>query len=166
MSNRSIWELLWDYDPNGLVVVDKEMNVVVVNPSFCKFFKVAPDEIVGKPLGKLLGDISGFKHVYETGKDILGEIKHYPAYGISVRQIIFKVKEKDLVGGIFVDVTAEEKRKEELSEIKKEATRRVHEVINQQMEAAQKIAGLLGETTARTKALLLKIESLLQEEGQ
>jgi len=166
MNSRSIWELVWDYDPNGLVVVDGEMKVVVVNPAFCRLFKVAPDEIVGKSLEGLLGDIAGFKYVYKTGEDILGEVKHYPQHGLAVRQIIFKIAEKDLVGGIFVDVTREERRKEELAQIRKEATQKVHEVINQQMETAQKIAGLLGETTTRTKALLLKIESLLQEDEQ
>jgi hypothetical protein len=43
---------------------------------------------------------------------------------------------------------------------------RAQEVISRQMQTAQEIARLLGETTAETKVLLKKLMSLYEEEGQ
>ncbi|MFT3786302.1 MAG: PAS domain-containing protein [Tepidisphaeraceae bacterium] len=34
-SDKSLWELIWDYDPNGLVAVDRDLLIRVVNPAFC-----------------------------------------------------------------------------------------------------------------------------------
>jgi hypothetical protein len=31
--NKTLWKLLWDYDPNGLLVVDTGLMVRVVNPA-------------------------------------------------------------------------------------------------------------------------------------
>ena len=41
---------------------------------------------------------------------------------------------------------------------------RAQEVIGRQMKTAQEIAGLLGETTAETKVLLVKLMNLFEEE--
>jgi hypothetical protein len=41
---------------------------------------------------------------------------------------------------------------------------RAQEVITRQMKTAQEIAGLLGETTAETKALLVKLMNLARQE--
>ena len=60
----------------------------------------------------------------------------------------------------------EEKQKEELQFMKIDAVNMAQNVINKQMEVAQEIASLLGETTAETKVTLTKLKELIDEEGK
>ena len=46
---KSLWELLRDYDPNGLVALDSSMRIQVVNPAFCRMFRVDPQAVIGQP---------------------------------------------------------------------------------------------------------------------
>ena len=64
------------------------------------------------------------------------------------------------------DITEEEKQKEELQFMKVDAVNMAQNVINKQMEVAQEIASLLGETTAETKVTLTKLKELIDEEGK
>ena len=50
----------------------------------------------------------------------------------------------------------------ELERVREETLEKAQEVINRQMCVAQEIAGLLGETTAESKMLLLKLIELVK----
>ena len=154
---KSLWELLWDYDPNGLVVVDSESKIKVVNPAFCNLFKSTPDDLLEKSATVLLGDMSDFEQVRETGEALVGIEKEYPDYDIFLRKVIFPVKEEGMVACIMVDMTREWKQRNEMAALKRETLMKVHAMVDKQMAVAQKIAGLLGETTAETKVSLLKL---------
>ena len=161
---ENIWELLWKYDPNGLVVVNEQMKIVFTNPAFCKMFKVSEKEVQGKDLEEVIGsDISCFKQVFSTGENIVGKLIRLKKHDLVAIKVVFKIPEKGLVAGIFTDITREEKQREEKIRLKEETIKKVHQVIDQQMETAQKIAGLLGETTAKTKAYLLKVLEVIRE---
>ena len=68
--------------------------------------------------------------------------------------------------GIIADITEERKRERRLLEIREQTLDKAQGVINKQMEVAQKIAGLLGETTAETKVLLTTLMNTFKNEGE
>lgn len=164
MTHPSLWELLWDFDPNGLIVVDEQNIIRVVNPAFCEMFKVSKEEILGKYLGTLFEDLSSIEQVRREGVSIKGVERNFEKYGVYARSVVFPVESENLVAAILVDMTSEQQRKEEMNAMKKEALRYVDRVIDKQMGIAQEIASLLGETTAEAKVSLLKIRDLLNEE--
>lgn len=164
MTNPSLWELLWDFDPNGLIVLDDQNLIKVVNPAFCELFKVRKEDILGKSASTLFDDLSDIENVRREGVSLKGKEKNFPKYGVYVRSVIFPVQNENLVAAILVDLTSEQQRKEELDQIKQEALLYVDKVIDKQMKIAQEIASLLGETTAEAKVSLLKIRNLLNEE--
>jgi len=51
-------------------------------------------------------------------------------------------------------------------ELKAQTLQRAQEVISKEMQTAQEIARLLGETAAETKVILVKLMSLFQEEHE
>jgi transcriptional regulator with PAS, ATPase and Fis domain len=161
---KSLWELLWDYDPNGLVVVDAGLKIRVANQAFCRMFKCAEAEITGKGVGAILEDTSEIARVWETGEAIAGVEREYPKYGLYLRQVIFPVHEEGMVACIMVDMTDEWKQRNEILALKRETILKVHAVVDKQMSVAQKIAGLLGETTAETKVSLLKLLEMVEKE--
>ena len=162
--NESLWKLLWDYDPNGLVVVDLNMIITTVNPAFCNMFKKSAQELLHTKASKLLGDVDDFKVAWEKNEVVKSQEKEFPEYGLYVRNVIFPVKSKGLVACIMVDLSHEWHHKNEMMRIKRETIEQVNEVVNKQMHVAQEVAGLLGETTAQTKVSLLKLRGMLEQE--
>ncbi len=160
---KTLWELLWDYDPNGLLVVDREMKIRVVNQAFCRMFRCS-EAVLGRDAQDLLGDTSDLRQVWESGEDRVGLEQEYPQYDLYVRKVIFPVPEEELVACIMVDLTAEWRQRTALLELKRETLLKVHAVVDKQMSVAQQIAGLLGETTAETKASLLRLIELVEKE--
>jgi transcriptional regulator of aromatic amino acid metabolism len=163
MSEKTLWELLWNYDPNGLLVVDADWTIQIVNPAFCSLFKIDEDGIVGQPVSTLIDDLTDLKRAREENIVIRKEM-HYPKYDLYVRKVIFPMLKENIVACILVDLTSEYKRREEIAKIKQEMLENVDQVIDRQIKVVQEITGKLGETTADTKVSLIKIRNLLNEE--
>ncbi len=157
-------ELFWQYDPNGLVIVDEDMKIRNLNPSFERMFQITRRNALGFDIEKLIGKrgVELFKKVLDTGEPTTVERISFPSYGIMAKLIVFKIPESNMVAGIFVDITSEERRKRELTKIKLETLDRIKKVVLKQMEVAQEIASLLGETTAQTKASLLNLLKIIR----
>lgn len=163
--DRNLWKLLWDYDPNGLVVVDLDLKIKVVNPAFCRMFKVDRESIIDRPIAEvLLKDVESLRRVWDTKQVIRGREKEYPQNDLYVREVIFPIEEENIIACIIVDITEEWQRRQELLHLKSETIKNVNEVVDNQMKVAQEIAGLLGETTATTKVSLLKILSTIEQD--
>lgn len=157
-----LWKLLWDYDPNGLIVVDPDLYIKVVNPALCTLFRVEPEDVIGQPLNVLLEDGEDFRSVWQHNHTIRGQVKDYPQHHLSVSQTIFAIEEEGLIVGILVDISHELERRREFEQLKRATIQQVNEVVDNQMKVVQEIAGLLGETTAETKVSLLKIIQILE----
>jgi CheY-like chemotaxis protein/HAMP domain-containing protein len=78
----------------------------------------------------------------------------------------FKLPEEDLRVLMLLDVTDTVKKDRQADALRAETITRAQQVIHQQMIVAQEIAGLLGETTAETKAALYELMNLAKEEGE
>jgi len=164
---KTLWELLWDYDPNGLVAVNPDMVIQVVNPAFCRMFKVEAAEVIGKELsGTLRGDTEHFQQAWRTNRVIRDQQKAYLDNTLCVRKVIFPIRDQNIIACIMVDVTPEWHRREEIQRVRQQTIDEVNKVVDQQMQVAQEIAGLLGETTAETKVGLLRLLSILEKEVQ
>ncbi|HEW91129.1 MAG TPA: PAS domain-containing protein [Thermotogaceae bacterium] len=163
-TESDILKLFWQYDPNGLVIVDKDMRIRNLNPAFEKMFQITRENAIGFDLRKLIGEqgVEIFEEVFRTGKVNSVEKISFQSYGIIAKLIAFKIPESEMATGIFVDITLEEMKKNELTKIKLETLDRIKNVVLKQMKVAQEIASLLGETTAQTKASLLNLLNIIQ----
>ena len=158
---KSLWELLWDYDPNGLIVVDPDMNIREVNNAFCRMFNVEKSVITGNPAVDILEDVSEFRETWENGTVATGDGTHYEEQDLYVRKVFFSIQDERIIACIMVDLTHEQR---EIIKMRKRTIEKVHEVVDNQMKVAQEIAGLLGEATAETKASLLKLIQMVEQE--
>ncbi len=149
--------------PNGIVVVDPEMRILSINPAAENMFQCSEQALKGTPVHNLL-DTDVFDTVCRENRMIVNNCA-YPHYGVSTRQIVFPVEGQDVIIGIFIDITQEQQRDEELQHLKQETLQRAGEVIEKQMRVAQEIAGLLGETTGETKILLTQLMGLMKDDG-
>lgn len=165
-SQKSLWELLWDYDPNGLLVVDTDLRIKLVNAALCAMFETIPERIVGLPASVLIDDAEDFRWVWEQNQVVKAREKHYPAHRLHVRKVMFPIRDQGVIACIMVDVTHEHRQRDEMLKLKRETIQRAGEVISNQMRVAHEIASLLGETTAETKVSLLKLIEMVERENE
>jgi transcriptional regulator of aromatic amino acid metabolism len=152
------------HTPNGVLLVDGQTRIRFVNPAFLMMFECGDEELLGR-LAKEFVHSDCFERAIAAGGSLLVK-ENIPEHGLSFRVGIFPIEGQGLYCGIFIDISEEEKARKDFLELRAQTLKRAQEVISRQMQTAQEIARLLGETTAETKVLLMKLMSLYQEEEQ
>ena len=150
--------------PNGILLVDRETRIRFVNPAFRTMFRCAEEELLGAPAARFV-HCDCFERAIAAGGQLMVK-SSVPDHDISFRVGLFPLEGQALYCGIFIDTSEEEKAKKHLRELRAQSLARAQEVISRQMKTAQEIARLLGETTAETKILLVKLMSLFEVEKE
>ena len=140
----TLWKQLWDHDPNGLLVLDEQLQIIIVNPALCRMWRTTSAALIGQPGAAVLGEVAEFRQALATGRMVMGREREFPDLDLFVRTLIFPIPDEKIVAGIFVDLTTEWKQERELNRLKQEAVQEVRQVVDHQMRVAQEIAGLLG----------------------
>jgi len=150
--------------PNGILLVDRETRIRFVNPAFRTMFRCDEEELIGEPAAKFV-HCDCFERAIAAGGRLMVRTT-VPDHDISFRVGLFPIEGQELYCGIFIDTSEEEQAKKHLRELRAQTLQRAQEVISRQMKTAQEIARLLGETTAETKVLLVKLMSLFEVEKE
>ncbi|WP_018085928.1 [Fe-Fe] hydrogenase large subunit C-terminal domain-containing protein [Desulfurispora thermophila] len=158
---ESLSNLVLSSMPNGVVIVDYKLRLLEINPAAEKMFNCTNKDVAGKHISFILAP-QFFEQVLES-KTLLN-VQCRLAQGMVTRQVLFPVEREKIIVCIIVDITDEEKHKEQLAQVRSQTIERAQAVIEKQMKVAQEIAGLLGETTAETKMLLSKLINLMKEQ--
>lgn len=151
------------HTPNGVLLVDRDTLIHFVNPAFRDMFHCADEELMQQPAARFVHS-DCFERAIDAGGNLMVK-ESIPEHRVSYRVGIFPLEGEDLYCGIFIDISDEEEAKKHLRDLRAQTLERAQEVISRQMETAQEIARLLGETTAETKVLLVKLMSLFEEES-
>ncbi len=154
VSNRVIASM-----PNGIIIVNRDLKILEINDVAREMLGVPGDNLKGEDLS-LVMDPANFLHVAVNGSP-LNLIMNYEQKDLITREIIFPLGPEEFAG-ILIDITEDRKQKEQQDILNNETIKRAEEVISKQMQVAQEIAGLLGETTADTKVLLTKLIKLVK----
>jgi len=158
---ESLAHTVMENTPNAILVVDENMYIRDFNPAAKKLFAFIPLSV-----GLQLSDFIDVEDYQETvrKKRYLGERRiDYKQWGLVTRQAIVPVTDERLLLIIIEDITRGEEEKKEMAAIKANVMEKAKEVINRQMTVAQRIASLLGETTAETKSTLYQLLEHLED---
>ncbi|BBF43436.1 periplasmic [Fe] hydrogenase [Lachnospiraceae bacterium KM106-2] len=161
----SMANVVMDTTPNAILIVDSEMKIIEFNEKATHIFHRTKNQALQMYLYELI-DHKDFEYVLTTHTSILGKKVSYEEYGIATMQYIVYIPDQNNVLGIFVDVTADEKKEKQAYQMKMETIEMAQKVIDKQMMVAQEIAGLLGETTAETKVTLTKLRDTILNDGK
>ena len=151
-----------EHTPNGVLLVDRDTRIRYVNPSFRRMFHCGDEELLGKPAADFVHSDCFERAIAASGNLMVKET--IPEHDVSFRVGLFPIEGENLYCGIFIDISDEEKARKHIRDLRAQTLERAQEVISRQMQTAQEIARLLGEATAETKVLLVKVMSLFQEE--
>ena len=152
-------------NPSGIIIFDQDFIIQEFNPAARDMFK-AYNLQVGSAIFEYI-DHRDFEKVVETGRGMKDLIVHYDDIGLVTRQNVVRMQgTQNLYMATITDITEDERKRTELEEMKEEALTKAQQVINNQMFVAQQIAGLLGETTADTKIILLDLIKQFNQEKE
>lgn len=160
---ESLSNVIFENSANCIMLLNKELKIIEVNPAFEKNFMVKKDSIKDKFVSILM-DESDFLMVLATESDIIGKKVSIPKYNaIFIENIVYLPKQGVILASMF-NIIEEENNRNELLMLKENTLNTTQEVIEKQMRVAQEIASLLGETTAETKLALSKLKKLVAKE--
>ncbi len=150
--------------PTGVLLVDMETHIRYVNAAFLEMFHCSYGAALGQRALKFVHSDCFERAIAQGGRLMVKE--SIPEQRVSYRVSMFPLEAEQLFCGIFIDTSEEEDAKRQYQELKAQTLEHAQEVIVRQMKTAQEIARLLGETTAETKVLLVKLMSLFKEESK
>ncbi len=162
---EKISNIYFEYSPSIIIIVDLNLNILDLNPVGEKAFKTTINKIRSKPLSIIMPD-DDFKAAINSEENMVGKKLNLGNYHMIVYERIIYLPKNKILFGILNDITAEEMKKEQIVNFKLNTLETADKVIEKQMRVAQEIAGLLGETTAETKAALLKLKKVVLEESE
>lgn len=155
--------IIFDMTPNIVAIINKELEIVQLNPSAQELFNVSGNRASGVPID-IFADEEKFKQVKETKINIVKEKSKIERYNKTVIQSIIWLEKNQLILWIADDITKDEELQKKIQNIKIDALTMAQRVIDKQMIVAQEIASLLGETTAETKVTLTQLKNLIKED--
>jgi iron only hydrogenase large subunit-like protein len=162
---EKISNIYFQYSPSIIVIVDLNLNILDLNPVGENVFKTNINKIRNKPLATIMPD-GDFKAALSTEENMVGRKITLSNYNMVMFERIIYLPKNKILFGILNDITAEELKREQIINFKLNTLETADKVIEKQMRVAQEIAGLLGETTAETKAALLKLKKVVLEESE
>ncbi|MFA7231652.1 MAG: [Fe-Fe] hydrogenase large subunit C-terminal domain-containing protein [Victivallaceae bacterium] len=141
--------------PSGVVIADKNLNVIECNRRFAELFGEttllafdARPGLAGADLKRLVPFAGLFENSLATGRDIKRD-----SYRLDNRLFnitIFSIEATEVVGAVIADVTSAELKREQIA-------KRARDVIDKNLATVQDIACKLGEHMAETEILLRSI---------
>ena len=150
--------------PNGLIVLNEELEVQQINEAAKRIFNVRSNtDVLGDHVVHIMDPLD-FLEVMETGKNIRQKRVYLPEYNKYIEQSVVYDSESRLLIAIMRDITEEEKDREKKESIRHQTVEVADKVVDKQMRIVQEIASLLGETAAETKIALAKLKESIQDE--
>lgn len=152
------------YTPNGIIVVDEDLKIQLVNEAACKIINLqSPDFCIGEHIVKILNPKPFVEVLYDGGK-VKNQHVYLAEYKKYVEITVAHDKNFHILICIMRDITQEEKEKSKKDAISQQTIEVTDKVIDKQMRIVQEIASLLGETAAETKVALTKLKESLKDE--
>jgi len=150
--------------PNGIIVVNDQLEVQLINPAARRILNVrASADVMGEPIVRIMDPVD-FVHVLDTGRRVSGRRIYLAEYDRYVEETIIPDKEYHVMICMLRDVTGEEESRRKKERISAQTIDVADKVVDRQLRIVQEIASLLGETAAETKIALTKLKETIADE--
>ena len=149
--------------PNGILVLDEDLNIQSLNKTMCNIINIESASVV---IHKNVSSILDPKDFYSA---LLGELvfrrkSYLSEYNKYIENTIVYDQEFHILLSIMKDITNEEISRQKHEEVIKKSLEITDKVVEKNMRAVQEIASLLGETTAETKVALSSLKDTIKDD--
>ena len=152
--------------PNGIIVVNEDLEVQQINKSALKMFNIqSAADVMGDQIVRLMDPLP-FLDVLDEHKQVRGRREYYAEYNKYFDLTIIHDKASRILIAILRDITDEEEERIKKENISRATVDIADKVVDKQMRIVQEIASLLGETAAETKIALTKLKESIAHEDE
>jgi uncharacterized Fe-S cluster-containing protein len=144
--------------PNGVLMLDEDLNILSMNPAFKKFF-LCTDAVLGRHVSYLM-DPAPFEKLISGVVDFIDITTTHRHYNLYCRELLYILKEDKQVVGIFMNITTQQEHEKKLNEIRSRTIEQANELLEHQITMAQNMAQFIGESTARGEELVRQLLAL------
>ena len=151
--------------PNGLMVLDENLNIQLMNKAMLSLLEIKSKEyIIGKSVTTILEpDLYALSLSGETIKAKKQYLAEYDKY---VEETIIHDSKFHIIISIMRDITEEQKAVIKRNELFKKSVDITNNVIEKNMRTVQEIASLLGESAAETKVALSSLKDTFENDSK
>lgn len=150
--------------PNGIVILDEHLRILNMNPAFRKFF-LCSDAVYGQPISYLM-DPEPFARLASGQDQLLEMVVEHKRYNLTCHEILYPLREERQLVGIFVNITNNVASQEKLTQLRAQTIVQARELLDHQLEMAEKLARFLGESTAKGEDLVEKLMLLADDRSE
>ena len=161
---QSLSNVVLDNTPNAIIVVDNELRIRDMNRSGKKILGFDMVNPSGMPLEGILPNDALLDTIRNVGRKTAYFHCYYDMYDKLFEHAIVNVPNQNLKVIILMDRTQETLQEIAMANMRTETIEVTQQVINEQMRTVQEIASMLGETTAKSKVALLKLQKVINGE--
>ena len=146
-----------EHSPSGLMVLDSDLNIRLVNRPMCRIVNAdGPEALTGTSVTALLDPFDYLDAL--QGDRVYMKKEYLQEYGKFVENSVVYDEKFNILVCVMQDVTEREQAAQEKQELIEKTLRITDTVIEHNMKTVHEIASLLGETAAETKAALLSLK--------
>lgn len=145
--------------PNGVVILDKDLNIVSMNPAFKNMF-MCQDTIIGRPISYLLDD-ENYQKLASGQEEQNENVK--TKYGIKYHEKTYALRGENKYVGLYSDLSSFKFDESQIDLIKNQTLEQAKELLHHQIEFSQQMANFLGKSTAQSEEMVKRIMDLYDE---
>jgi PAS domain S-box-containing protein len=181
--DKSHMTSLFENATEGIVLADQNAEIVLVNPSACKMFDYAPDELIGKKVEVLLPGRYRAAHVklregfYKhsqnrqmgSGRDLYGQKKNGDHFPVEVSLSSYNQSNKQYVIAFIVDITNRKEIERSMLEQQRQLEKFTNDVRKLNTELEHKVEErtiILKEALHRLEQSQAELSAALDKERQ
>ncbi|HAF59996.1 MAG TPA: hypothetical protein DCK81_02505 [Clostridiales bacterium UBA9856] len=145
--------------PNGIVILDKTLHIISMNPAFQKMF-MCNNNIIGKHISYLL-DSDNYEKLASGAGEQFESIR--TKYGVKYHERTYALRDENQYVGVYSDLTKFRFDGDQIDLIKKQTLEQAKELLYHQIRFSQEMAHFLGKSTAQSEEIVNRIMELYEE---
>ena len=147
--------------PNGVVVLDSELNIINMNPAFQRMF-MCNNSILGRNISYLV-NADGFEKLRNGDEDQNEAIR--AKYGIKYHELLYALRDEKQYVGMYSGIAQAKPAQGQGELIKRQTLEQARELLDNQIAFSQEMAHYLGKSLARNEDLVQRLISLFDEDA-
>jgi len=149
--------------PNGLMVLDNDLNIQLINQPMCRIVgSIKPEDVIGTMVTAILDPFDYLDAL--QGERVFRKKSYLSEYDKYVENTVVYDEKFNVLICVMQDITKHEQTALKEQELIEKTLKITDEVIENNMKTVHEIASLLGETAAETKVALLSLKDTIHHD--
>jgi len=147
--------------PNGVMVLDEDLNIQLINDTMCHIVgNIKAQDVIKTQVVSILDPFDYLDAL--DGKSVFAKKEYLSEYDRYVENTIVHDDKFNVLICIMRDITKEEVAKQKQQELMEKTLSITDDVLSKNMMTVHEIASLLGETAAQTKVALTSLKDTIK----